>query len=185
MKLIVIRNTEAPSNVKYIVGGRCEEDLTTKGIEQAEELREQLKKYNYDVMISSPVKRAYQTAEIVNYKKIPIIIDERITERNPGKMLLKDRNLVSKSKWNSLEELVTDEGAETLLALINRTGSLIKELKEKYNEKTVVIVTHNSISRAIWMINNNKEINGNANNSIEEINAYYHNSNTIQIYENY
>ena len=186
MRLIVIRNTEAPSNVKYIVGGRCDEELTQNGIKQADELKKQLKKYDYDVIISSPVNRALQTAKIVNYKKLPISIDERITERNPGNLYLKDRNLVNKSKWNSLKELITDGGAETLLSLMNRAEDLIKELSENYKGKTVVIVTHNSISRAIWMIKNRQDNNGNTkheDSNLEEINAYYHDSNIIKIYE--
>ena len=179
MNLLVVRCAEAPSNVEYIVGGRCEEGLTKHGIKQAEELREKLKKYDYDIIVSSPVNRAIQTAKIVNYKNIKIIIDDRITERDPKDLLLKDRNLVNKTKWNSLDELRTEEGAETLLSLIRRTEGLIKELKEEYEQKTVVIVTHNSISRAIWMINNKKE------KTQEEINSYYHSKDTIQLYENY
>ena len=102
MNLIVIRNTEAPSNVNYVVGGRSEESLTERGIMQAKELRKKLEQMNYDVIITSPVNRAVETAKIINYKNIPIIKDERITERDSGDLLLKDRNLVNKSEWNSV-----------------------------------------------------------------------------------
>ena len=47
MNLIVIRNTEAPSNVNYVVGGRSDESLTKKGIFQANELRKKQEKMNY------------------------------------------------------------------------------------------------------------------------------------------
>lgn len=179
MKLIVIRNTEAPSNVNYVVGGRSNESLTKKGVIQAKALRKKLEKINYDVIITSPVNRAVETANIVNYKNIPIIKDERITERDSGDLLLKDRNLVNKTEWNSMEKLRTDDGAETLLSLINRTNDFIEEIRKKYENKTVLIVTHNSISRALWMIKNGKEKNK------EEINMYYHNSEDITIYNNY
>lgn len=179
MKLIVIRNTEAPSNVNYVVGGRSNESLTKKGIIQAKALRKKLEKINYDVIITSPVNRAVETANIVNYKNIPLIKDERITERDSGDLLLKDRNLVNKTEWNSMEKLRTDDGAETLLSLINRANDFIEEIRKKYENKTVLIVTHNSISRALWMIKNGKEKNK------EEINMYYHNSEDITIYNNY
>ena len=110
---------------------------------------------NYDIIITSPVNRAVETANIVNYKKIPLIKDERITERDPGNLLLKDRNLVNKTEWNSMEKLRTVDAAETLLALINRTNNFIEEIRKKYENKTVLIVTHNSICRALWMIKNN------------------------------
>ena len=135
MKLIVIRNTEAPSNVNYVVGGRSDESLTKKGIIQATELRKKLEKINYDIIITSPVNRAVETANIINYKKIPLIKDERITERDSGKLLLKDRNLVNKTEWNSMEKLRTVDAAETLLALINRTNDFIEEIRKKYENK--------------------------------------------------
>ncbi len=179
MNLIVIRNTEAPSNVNYVVGGRSDESLTKKGIIQANELRKKLEKINYDIIITSPVNRAVETANIINYKKIPLIKDERITERDSGILLLKDRNLVNKTEWNSMEKLRTVDAAETLLALINRTNDFIEEIRKKYENKTVLIVTHNSICRAIWMIKNGKGKNK------KEINMYYHNSEDIIIYNNY
>lgn len=179
MNLIVIRNTEAPSNVNYVVGGRSDESLTKKGIFQAKALRKKLEKINYDVIITSPVNRAVETANIVNYKNIPIIKDERITERDSGDLLLKDRNLVNKTEWNSMKKLRTDDDAETLLALVNRTNDFVEEIRKKYENKIVLIVTHNSISRALWMIKNGKGKNK------EEINMYYHNSENIIIYNNY
>ena len=179
MNLIVIRNTEAPSNVNYIVGGRSEESLTERGIKQAEELRKKLEQMNYDVIITSPVNRSVETAKIINYKNIPIIKDERITERDPGDFLLKDRNLVNKTEWNSMKELRTKDNVETLLSLINRTTAFIKEIRKKYEDKTVLVVTHNSICRALWMIKNEKE------KSKEEINLYYHNSEDIKVYKDY
>lgn len=179
MNLIVIRNTEAPSNVNYIVGGRSEESLTERGIMQAKELRKKLKQMNYDVIITSPVNRAVETAKIINYKNISIIKDERITERDSGDLLLKDRNLVNKTEWNSMKKLRTKDNAETLLALVNRTNEFIEEIRKKYKNETVLIVTHNSICRALWMIKNEKE------KSKEEINSFYHNSEDIKVYNNY
>ena len=179
MNLIVIRNTEAPSNENYIVGGRSEESLTERGIMQAKELRKKLEQMNYDVIITSPVNRAVETAKIINYKNISIIKDERITERDSGDLLLKDRNLVNKTEWNSMKKLRTKDNAETLLALVNRTNEFIEEIRKKYKNETVLIVTHNSICRALWMIKNEKE------KSKEEINSFYHNSEDIKVYNNY
>ncbi len=179
MDLIVIRHTETQSNVNYIVAGRSDEQLTPNGIKQAEELKEQLQKIDYDIIITSPVYRALQTAQIVNYKNIPIIQDERITDRDPGDLLFKDRNLVNKTEWNSLTTLKTKDGAETLLSLLNRTRDFVNNIKLKYADKTVLVVTHNSISRTLWMLHAQKNI------SLEELNSYYHKNKDIIIYKNY
>ena len=42
---------------------------------------------DFDIIISSPLKRAKHTAEIINEKKkLPLILDDRIKERNYGKL---------------------------------------------------------------------------------------------------
>ena len=177
MKLIIIRHTEVPSNVNYIVSGRSNESLTPRGIKQAEVIRDELQKYDYDMIFSSPVNRAVETANIINYKGLPVIQDERIIERNPGTLVGKDRSLVNKDEWNSMDTPVTKDGAETLLAIINRVNDFIKYLKANYNDKTIVIVTHNSISRAFWMLKDSRP------KTKEEINSYYHQQSKIDIYD--
>lgn len=177
MKLIVIRNTEAPSNANYVVGGRCNESLTNDGISQANKLKEELKKYDYDLIFSSPVNRAIETAKIVNYKNLEICLDERITERDTGDMTLKSRHLIDKAKWCDMEHERTDDNVETLLSIYNRTKIFIQELEKNFKDETVVIVTHNSVSRAIWMIKNESKI------SKERLYAYYQDSEDIIVYE--
>ena len=78
-----------------------------------------------------------------------------------------------------MKYLKTKDGSETLLSLIKRVKAFIDYFKKNYNNRTIIIVTHNSISRAFWLLNSDKT------KSLEEINTYYQNSNTIQIYENY
>ena len=47
----------------------------------------QLKNYNIDLIICSPLKRAIKTAEIINEEtKCNIIIDERLIERGCGEV---------------------------------------------------------------------------------------------------
>ena len=57
--------------------------------------------------------------------------------------------------------------------------SFIEDLKKNYSDKNIVIVTHNSISRAFWLLNSVEP------KSIEEINFYYQSSEKMQIYEDY
>ncbi|HEX6462510.1 MAG TPA: histidine phosphatase family protein [Candidatus Saccharimonadales bacterium] len=68
MKLYFARHGQTNSNVQAVnqptVGS--DEPLNEIGIQQANELAEQLKDVGFDVIISSPFKRAVQAAEIVN-----------------------------------------------------------------------------------------------------------------------
>ena len=175
MKIIIIRHTEVPSNVNYIVSGRSDESLTPRGVEQAKVLRDKLKEYDYDMIFSSPVNRAVETANIINYKNLPLVCDERITERDSGTLFLKSRALVNKSEWNRMDTLKAKDGAETLTI---RVKKFLDYLKANYDDKTIVIVTHNSISRVFWMLLDSKE------KTSEEINSYYHKQDKIDSYEN-
>lgn len=63
--------------------GRCNEPLNEKGFSQAEETRQKLLNTDIDLIICSPLKRAKQTAEVINKNRnIPIIYDEKILERD-------------------------------------------------------------------------------------------------------
>ena len=82
MNLYVVRHGQVPSNVLGIVSGWNDEKLTGKGIEQATKIKTELQNIKFDVVYSSPVDRAKQTAEIVRPQN-EIILDARLAEREP------------------------------------------------------------------------------------------------------
>ena len=86
MKIYIVRHGQTNHNVKKIYSNE-DEDLNSKGINQANKLKEQIKKIDYDIIISSPLIRAKHTANIINVKNTDILIDERLTERNPGSLM--------------------------------------------------------------------------------------------------
>ena len=107
------------------------EDLTKKGIKQAEELREKIKTINYDIVICSPLVRAKHTAKIINVKEKEMIIDNRLEERNPGSL-----------SGQSLD--VTD-----IKLFFDRVYNFLDELKTK-NYESVLIVAHSGVSKAFY-----------------------------------
>lgn len=78
MELYVIRHGKVPSNDLGIISDRNDEELTDIGIKQANSVRNKLKDVCFDAIYSSNVKRAIQTAEIVNCQGLDIILDERV-----------------------------------------------------------------------------------------------------------
>ena len=85
MKVYIVRHGEVPHNALKQYNNQ-NEDLTEKGIKQAEELREKIKTIDYDILLCSPLTRAKHTADIINVKEQEIIIDNRLEERNPGSL---------------------------------------------------------------------------------------------------
>ena len=85
MEIFVVRHGQTDWNVCHKVQGSCDIELNDKGIEQAGITAEKLKSDDFDIIICSPLKRARQTAEIINQgRNILIVYDDRIAERNFG-----------------------------------------------------------------------------------------------------
>ena len=85
MKILLTRHGQTDWNVQRRIQGKTDIELNNIGIMQAEETRKKLLNYNIDYIISSPLKRAKKTAEIIGKdRNIPIIFDERIEERAFG-----------------------------------------------------------------------------------------------------
>lgn len=174
MNLYVVRHGQVPSNVEGIVSGWNDEKLTEKGIEQATKIKKELQNIKFDVVYSSPIDRAKQTAEIV-VSQNNIILDSRLAERDPGKLLGKSRKCIDKSFWNSLYIDRTPDGAETLKSGLKRVKNFLDEIHEKYEEKKVLIVTHNFISKCIWILENDIK-------DKEMINDFFHDNGEIKHY---
>ena len=134
MKLYVVRHGQVQSNVDGTVSGWNDERLTKKGIVQATQIKEKLQNIKFDVVYSSPVDRAKQTAEIVT-PHYDIILDDRLAERNPGELLGKPRKSINKQEWNSLNTYRTKEGAETLASGLKRVKEFLDEIHSKYEDK--------------------------------------------------
>src|SRR5690606_40156857 len=64
--ICLIRHGETDWNAQRRIQGRTDIPLNEKGIQQARECRDFLKNSEWDVIITSPLKRAKQTAEIIN-----------------------------------------------------------------------------------------------------------------------
>lgn len=53
---MVIRHGQVPSNVEGIISGWNNEELTEKGVSQANQLRNQLQNTKFDAVYSSPLR---------------------------------------------------------------------------------------------------------------------------------
>ena len=84
MVLYVTRHGATLKNELGLIQGQTECDLSNKGIEEAEKLATTVKNIDIDVVISSPLKRAYETARIITEGRLPINTDDRLIERDWG-----------------------------------------------------------------------------------------------------
>ena len=86
--IYIVRHGQTDWNVEGRYQGRLDIDINEKGIEQAKIMRDELLNVKFDKVISSPLKRAIQTAQIISqFDNVgDIIIDERIIERCNGEL---------------------------------------------------------------------------------------------------
>lgn len=161
MKLIFVRHGEALSNVKNIVGGQTEFPLTKCGIEQAKKVGKRLKNVKIDVVFCSPLKRAKETAkEIMKYhNNLDVIYDKEIMEGSFGIFENKpiEEFLTALEAYEGPTETFKPDGGESLVDVFERAKLFSKKF-ESYKGKTVLIVAHGRIIRAIVGVILNKNI---------------------------
>jgi len=103
MKIFIVRHGETDSNkLRFLQGQKIDDSLNQEGIRQVNELAEGLKTQHYDVIFASPLKRAFETAQIIaKGRNLAIHTSEKIKERDYGSL--------SGKTW---EELDTETGSE-------------------------------------------------------------------------
>ena len=131
-------------------GGEADNSLNETGIEQAKQVRDEVKKLQYDVIIRSPMKRVEQTMNIINERKdVPIIIEEKIRERILGEL---EGHIVTEEIENNIwdYELNYDiPGGENIKDFEKRILEFIQEIKEKYEDKTPLVVAHGGVAKLL------------------------------------
>ena len=83
-KLILIRHGQTEMNAQKLYFGKLDPPLNDLGISQAYQAKEKLLDIDYDIIYSSPLERAKQTAEICNYLDKDINYNSKLEEINFG-----------------------------------------------------------------------------------------------------
>ena len=149
MKIYVIRHGLTKCNIEKRFNGRYDEDIIDEGINQAIKASYIIKKLDIDLVICSPMKRTKHTMELLNLNNIDVIYDDRLMERDTGKLTLKKLGKFYDNEYYNYYSTKIIEGLETLPELFNRVHSFLDEIKIKYKNKNILLVTHGSVARAI------------------------------------
>jgi alpha-ribazole phosphatase len=83
-KLILVRHGQTEMNAQKLYFGKLDPPLNDLGISQAYQAKEKLLDIDYDIIYSSPLERAKQTAEICNYLDKDISYNSKLEEINFG-----------------------------------------------------------------------------------------------------
>lgn len=149
MNLYVVRHGETVWNKEGRVQGITDIPLTEKGISDALKLRDLVKSLNIDVVISSPLKRAIETAKLITDYRFPINIDDRIKERDWG--LNEGANINEVDRIDCWDVILNTkvQNIEPIQDFMYRVSEFIEDIKVRFKCKNVLVVTHSAVSRVI------------------------------------
>ena len=146
-KLYFIRHGQTEANVKDILTGRIETNLTQKGIDDAKEVGKSLDE-KFDYYYCSPLIRTHQTLKAV-VGDVDYIIDDRITEVYSGIWQGKLKSDLPEKEYNLYKKgMLTPPNGESLTEVDQRIISFLNDMFDEYNsDDKILIVTHNAFMR--------------------------------------
>lgn len=156
----IVRHAHSQARENNIIPGK-NSLLSLKGIKQAKERGKTLADIRFDIAFSSDSIRSYQTALCIllfQKQSIPLVIVNKLREKSWGKFEGKNykevnKNLhIKKQLFNTLpdnkkllfkytEEMESDEEAYA------RFAKGLREINEKYKNKTILVITHGTIMK--------------------------------------
>ena len=148
VKVIYFVHGTTTDNVEHKSTGWIPGELTEKGIQQSIDLKDQINLEKIDLVISSDLKRAIDSADYTFKGLKEIYHDERIRECNYGNLNGQDASLVV------YEDHITEPfpNGEALIDVENRVRDFCNYLKQNYDGKTVAIVAHKAPQLAFEVI---------------------------------
>ena len=148
VKVIYFVHGTTTDNAEHKSTGWIPGELTQKGIDQSILLKDQINMDEIDLVISSDLKRAIDSADYTFKGIKEILHDERIRECNYGDLNGQDASLVV------YEDHITEPfpNGEALIDVENRVRDFCNYLKENFDGKTIAIVAHKAPQFAFQVI---------------------------------
>ncbi|MFD1363629.1 histidine phosphatase family protein [Lentibacillus salinarum] len=140
-KIGFVRHGVTQWNKEGRAQGRSDVPLDGEGLKQARSLAERPEVGEWDVVYSSDLLRAKQTAEILTDNLgIQLYLDSRLRERGGG--LIEGTTEEERvRKWGP-EWRELDVGFEPHDSIITRGISFIEEISAKHHDRNVLVVSH-------------------------------------------
>lgn len=125
-------------------------ELSQKGIEQSKELGSLTEAESFDVVFTSDLSRAYESARLSWGDKYQIIQDSRLRECNYGEFNGKNSAIVEPIQEQSV--VVPMPGGESYEQVKARIENFLDDIKRDYQGKNVAIVAHKAPQLALDVI---------------------------------
>lgn len=161
VEIFIARHGQNIDNENGILNGHRDLPLTKLGQAQAKDLALGILEagLKIDVIYSSPLVRARETAKIVKETlglgEVPIVLPELI-ERNFGIMTGKPISLIEEMcrpdilSTDTITYFLQPEGAETFPQLIERGHKVLEDVRDRQASGNALLVCHGDIGKMIY-----------------------------------
>ena len=153
MKVYLLRHGETEGNVKKQYSGVTDTPLTQNGKKQAVDAHLRFEHISFDVVLSSPLSRALDTARV--FADNPIVVHEGLKEMNFGIFEgmtyeeISEKYPTEVAQWKeTTRDYVFPEG-ESLRAFYHKIVKVYQEVLETHQVENLLIVAHSGVIRSI------------------------------------
>jgi probable phosphoglycerate mutase len=154
IELMLIRHGQTDWNAERRIQGQTGPGLNKLGRQQAQEAAQSLVDQGIDVIYSSDLHRAAETARIIAdcLGGVKVIHDQRLRERGHGEWegkTLEELDVLDpgwRRIWRGIQALDgLAPGGETARAVLMRTAPVLTEIAGNHSGQRVLIVTHGGV----------------------------------------
>ncbi|MFV0593410.1 MAG: histidine phosphatase family protein [Draconibacterium sp.] len=148
-EITIVRHGETNWNVQQRIQGQRNSPLSENGILQAELAANALAKREFDILISSDLERAVETAKIINTQlALPCKYNAALRERSFG--IVEGMNFAEMKQqypdqyqsYKSRDPKFAFSGGESLEQLFARVTTEIENIAGEYADQKVLLVSH-------------------------------------------
>jgi len=147
--LYIVRHGKTNWNNQGLIQGMTDIELNQEGIKAAEELAKIINLDEIDICMSSPLKRAKKTAEIIVQNKKEIIYDDLLLERKfgdyEGTQITEE---LAKKQWD-YKNIDTTKNLESIKDMLTRCEKFLNKIKTEYKDKRILIVSHGCLIKGL------------------------------------
>lgn len=165
--IYLTRHGQTLWNIEKRLQGRGNSSLTEDGIERAKELRDRIKNIHIDIIYSSPIERALNTANIIKGDKdIEVVTDDGLMEMCFGDYegRITDEIMKENPSWNiglimKGDTKLSAPSGENLAEVRDRVSKTMDRIIEENKGKTILIVAHGITLKALMYYFKDEEVN--------------------------
>jgi uncharacterized phosphatase len=153
MKIHLLRHGQTDWNLEGRVQGQKNVPLNQTGKQQITRFSTRVE-YPYSLIVTSPLRRAVQSAELCSvWLGLPLVKEPLFAERAFGMFegLRKDE-VYKQFQIADIEMLDKFPGVESMSSFRERLEAGLRRLTKQYSEERILLVTHGSVIRLLTMM---------------------------------